>query len=177
MKTIGVPVGHLDRRARCRGQSLVEFTLVVPLFVVMLFGIFDGGRAVYMTSVLSQAAREAARVASVEARWIGSTDPACNTSGGPVCPATFAAFKADLVAAANRMVVPFSTIPSDQLYVSCDEPGGAPTGNWTTSACPSNTTGKLVSVRVTLTFSAITPIIGQMIPPMSLAGAASMTIN
>jgi hypothetical protein len=177
MKTTRAPAGSLDRRTRCRGQSLVEFTLVVPLFVVMLFGIFDGGRAVYMTSVLSQAAREATRVASVEARWIGSTDPACNTSGGPVCPATFEAFKADLVAAANRMVVPFVTIPSSQLYVSCDESGGTPTGNWTTSACASNTTGKVVSVRVTLTFSAITPVIGQLIGPLSLAGAASMTIN
>ena len=48
--------------------------------------------------------------------------------------------------------------------MSCDEPGGAPTGDWTTSACPNNTTGKLVSVRVTLTFSAITPIIGQFDP-------------
>jgi hypothetical protein len=177
MKTMRLPTGNSDQRSRCRGQSLVEFTLVLPLFVVMLFGVFDGGRAVYMTSVLSQAAREAARVASVEASWIGSSDPACNTSGGPVCPATFAAFKADLVAAANRMVVPFMTIPSSQLYVSCDEPGGAPTGDWTTSACPSNTTGKLVSVRVTLTFSAMTPVIGQLIGPVRLAGAASMTIN
>jgi hypothetical protein len=30
---------------------------------------------------------------------------------------------------------------------------------------------------VTLTFSAITPVIGQLIGPLSLAGAASMTIN
>ena len=160
-----------------RGQSLVEFSLVLPIFFMIVFGIFDGSRAVYMNSVLSQAAREGARVAAVEAAWIGSTDPACGAVGGPICPSSFAALKADIVAAANRMVAPFTAIASSQVYVRCDLWGGTPTGNWTYSSCANHTTGNVVSVRVTLYYSAITPVIGSIIPPMTLSGSASMTIN
>jgi hypothetical protein len=177
MRSTRIPAGGLDPHARRRGQGLVEFALVLPVFFLVFFGLFDGGRAVYMNSIVSQAAREGARVASVEARWIGSTDPTCGTLGGPVCPASIAALKADVVAAANRMVAPFGSIPSGHVYLSCDTPGNAPTGNWTSSDCTTNNTGNIVSVRVVLTFTAVTPVIAQIIPPLSLAGAATMTIN
>ena len=63
-----------------RGQALVEFALVLPVFLMILFGIIDGGRYVFQNNVLSQAAREGARVAAAEAGWIGKTtaqDPSC----------------------------------------------------------------------------------------------------
>ena len=75
-------------RGRTRhGQALVEFALVIPIFLLMLFGLIDIGRLVYLNATLSQAAREGARVGSVEASYRGSADPACGTAGGPVCPA------------------------------------------------------------------------------------------
>ena len=73
--------GVVGRRRR-RGQSLVEFALVLPIFLLVLFGLIDVGRYVYMNTMLSQAAREGARVASVEASWIGSTPTrAANAAG------------------------------------------------------------------------------------------------
>jgi Flp pilus assembly protein TadG len=48
-----------------RGQSLVEFALVAPVFILVLVGIFDVGRAVFAFNTLSNASREAARVAIV----------------------------------------------------------------------------------------------------------------
>lgn len=48
-----------------RGQGLVEFALVLPLFVLILFGLFDLGRAVYAYNTISNASRESARVAIV----------------------------------------------------------------------------------------------------------------
>ena len=48
------------------GQTLVEFALVVPIFMLVIFGRFDVGRAVYANSVLSQGAREGARLAATE---------------------------------------------------------------------------------------------------------------
>ena len=48
-----------------RGQALVEFALVVPLFLLMLVGIFDLGRAVFTYNTLTNAAREGARMAIV----------------------------------------------------------------------------------------------------------------
>ena len=48
-----------------RGQGLVEFALALPIFIVILFGLFDLGRAVYGFNTISNASREAARVAIV----------------------------------------------------------------------------------------------------------------
>ncbi len=44
-----------------RGQTLVEFALVIPILLLLSVAIFDLGRAVYYTSVLHNAAREGAR--------------------------------------------------------------------------------------------------------------------
>ena len=50
---------------RPRGQALVEFSLSIIVFLVILMGIFDLGRAVYMYNGVSEAAREIARRTSV----------------------------------------------------------------------------------------------------------------
>lgn len=57
----------IDRRARERhkGQALVEFALVIPLFLLLLVGLFDLGRAVFSYNTLTNAAREGARIAIV----------------------------------------------------------------------------------------------------------------
>lgn len=49
-----------------RGQSLVEFALTLPMLLVVMFMITEFGRALYQYNVLSQATREAARLAVVD---------------------------------------------------------------------------------------------------------------
>ncbi len=169
-----------------RGQTLVEFALVLPIFLVMLFGLFDAGRYVYMSSVVSQAAREGARLAAVETSWIGSTDPSCGATGGPICPATAAALQTDVLNAANRMVAPFGSISSGNLYISCDPAAGpAPTGNWTVGTACTGTvgttpgtgaTGNLISVRVVMTFTPFTPGLSQ-VGTITTSGSATMVSN
>jgi hypothetical protein len=159
------------------GQSLVEFALVFPIFMLLLFGLIDGGRLVYQHSVLSQAAREGARLASVEASWIGVSDPGCGSAGGPVCPANVTAMKTDIISAANRMIAPFASIASADVFVRCDPSGGAPSGNWTGTSCSSNTTGHVASVRVTGTFRAITPIVSQIVGIVPMSASTSMVIH
>jgi Flp pilus assembly protein TadG len=159
------------------GQSLVEFALVLPIFMLLLFGLIDGGRLVYQHSVLSQAAREGARLASVEASWIGVSDTGCGSAGGPVCPATAAAMKTDIITAANRMISPFATVTSADVFVRCDPSGGTPTGNWTGSTCTSNAAGNVASVRVAGTFRPITPILAQIVGNVSMSASTSMVIN
>ena len=44
-----------------RGQTMVEFALLIPAFLLMTVMIFDLGRAVYYSSTLHNAAREGAR--------------------------------------------------------------------------------------------------------------------
>jgi Flp pilus assembly protein TadG len=44
-----------------KGQSLVEFALVLPILLLVIFGLFDLGYAVFIKNMISNAAREGAR--------------------------------------------------------------------------------------------------------------------
>ncbi|MDY6992694.1 MAG: TadE family protein [Pseudomonadota bacterium] len=48
------------------GQTLVEFTLVLPLLFILVMGLFDIGRAVFYYAVINTAAREGTRYAVVQ---------------------------------------------------------------------------------------------------------------
>ena len=53
------------RTGRERGQAMVEFALVLMVFLVLLMAVFDFGRAVYQNNGVAEAAREIARATSV----------------------------------------------------------------------------------------------------------------
>ena len=53
----------LRSRPRLRGQALVEFALVFPLFLMVLFSVISFGLYVFCNQQLANAAREAARYA------------------------------------------------------------------------------------------------------------------
>jgi Flp pilus assembly protein TadG len=55
----------LRSRHRGRGQALVEFALVIPVFLILLMAVFDLGRAVFAYNSVTNAAREGARLAIV----------------------------------------------------------------------------------------------------------------
>ena len=48
-----------------RGQTLVEFALIMPVFLILLFGLADFGRGFYAYLIVTNAAREGARSAAV----------------------------------------------------------------------------------------------------------------
>ncbi|MEX1171413.1 MAG: TadE/TadG family type IV pilus assembly protein [Chloroflexota bacterium] len=52
-------------RSTARGQALVEFSLTIIIFLVLLMGVFDLGRGIYMFNGVSEAAREIARRTAV----------------------------------------------------------------------------------------------------------------
>jgi Flp pilus assembly protein TadG len=56
------------------GQSLPEFALVVPIFLMLVLAVLDVGRVVWANNSLSNAAREAARFAIVHG---GSSTTPC----------------------------------------------------------------------------------------------------
>jgi len=49
-----------------RGQSLVEFALVLPVLILLLMGIVDFGRILSIHELISVAARDGARYASID---------------------------------------------------------------------------------------------------------------
>ena len=64
----------MNARWSQRGQSLVETALVLPILLIILMGIFDFGRAIFAYNAVSNAAREAARVAIVNQNTTGVVD-------------------------------------------------------------------------------------------------------
>jgi hypothetical protein len=72
---------HRRPSSRTRGQALLEFALVLPIFLALLFMIVDFGRVVWATGSLSSAAREGARYAIVHG---GTASNPCPV--GPAVP-------------------------------------------------------------------------------------------
>ena len=60
------------------GQNLVEFALVVPMLLLLVFGIAEFGRAWMTRNILTGAAREAVRVAVVPDGSIGAATTRAN---------------------------------------------------------------------------------------------------
>ena len=57
------PTPRLSKQRRS-AQSLIELTLVVVVLLVLMFGLIDFGRAIYMQQVITNLTREGANLAS-----------------------------------------------------------------------------------------------------------------
>jgi Flp pilus assembly protein TadG len=78
------PGGHAPRD---RGAAAVEFALLLPLLLFLVFGIIDFGRALNAEIVLTQAAREGSRLAALgesNANVISGTQTAATGLGQAV---------------------------------------------------------------------------------------------
>lgn len=151
------PQRHIEPCRRNRGQSLVEFALVVPLFILMLFGLIDLGRYVYATNAMNQATREAARVGSVQ----GWAQDCGGASSRTVCIQN---------TTNGRMVgVPTTTVSS-----SCSRTVGTGPITVTADNCQP---GDVLSVQASTSFSMLTPVIGQMLGTVTVHGQAQITVN
>ena len=85
-----------------KGQSLIEFALVIPIFLFLLFGIMEFGRGWETVNVVTSAAREGARVAAVTGPNISSATNAAQRilSAGNISDASISVSGPD----ANREV-------------------------------------------------------------------------
>lgn len=161
-----------------QAQALVEFALVLPVFLLIVLALFDTGKGVFSYNTISQAAREGARLASVEVSWVGATGANCTA---PVCPANTTALRTDVLTALNRMTAGVGTIPSANLFIHCHAANSSvpvSTASW--NGCSSAaSTGNVVTVRVDYTYS---PIIGSFFRwvtagTMALSSSTTMAIN
>lgn len=93
---LGLRLGHrlrLGLRAGCRRRSgqdkgavAVEFALVVPVFVMLVLGLFEFGRAFNIQVSLSEAARESVRYAAVHSADADFTVGAAQAAGVAAAP-------------------------------------------------------------------------------------------
>jgi len=63
----------LKRILNAKGQSLVEFALILPVLLLLILGVIEFGRAFYMKNTLVNAVRNAARKAVVNSNWNQNT--------------------------------------------------------------------------------------------------------
>ena len=140
---------------------MVEFALVLPIFLLLLFGLIDIGRYVYTANALNQAAREGARFGSV-AGWSASCAGSRDTC-----------VKRETV---NRLAGVVIT-PSD-VEVKCWRYNPAkPSEPWEVSVgqCRTN---DFLSVGLETTFQVLTPIVGQIIGNgAKVSGYARVAVN
>ncbi len=83
----------LHRTDSERGQTLVEFGLIIPIVLLIMLGLFDLGRVVFINNSLSDGARNGARHASIRPRdadYCAQVDDAVRsaTRGQPLTPYT-----------------------------------------------------------------------------------------
>jgi hypothetical protein len=155
-------------RRRTPGQALVEFAFVFPVIALMTFAFIDIGRAVFAYNTLTEAARQAVRVAVVN-----QLDP---VSGPWNCQSNRPVQNEATPQWTWRGcgVLSGATIgvqPSD-VSVEYSTPGG------TDLICaPHLNVGCLVTVTVTTKFSPITPVAGQLIGSFDMTSTSQMPLE
>ncbi len=145
------------RRRRGKGQALVEFALVAPIFFLILFSIIEFGRYVFTVQILNEAAREGARYAIVH----GSQS---------LCPS----------GPMPGVTVPNPCDPTGQRVMdvvkssAAGVAGTAPilvTVTWPID----NARGHTVSVSVSYQFQTLIPVVP--LPTIQVTGASTLVVN
>jgi Flp pilus assembly protein TadG len=138
-------------RTRSRGQSMVEFAIVLPIITMVVLGLFDMGRAVFTYNTLAQAARQANRTAIVDQ----NTDrvKAMAVAAAPTIGLT-----------SSNVTVCFKT--EDSTQTDCSSPS--------TDNCSSSVRiiGCLAIVTASLTYTPITPVVSLFLPSIALTSTS-----
>jgi len=140
-------------RRRRSGQALVEFALILPIFILLLLAVFDVGRAVFIYNGITNGAREGARLAIVNQTTASITTRVTDQSPG--APVTICVV----------LLAPGQTT---------NDCASTPAGN--RCATPPQL-GCIASVEVAAQYRAITPVVGNLIGPMTLTARSEVPIE
>ena len=159
-----------------RGQTLVEFALIIPLFLAFLFAIVDFGRVVWANDALASSAREAARFAIVHggsattACPVGPFDPLLITppAASSSCPYPSPSKQAIIEVARSFAIAGGAPINVDVCY------GDGCSGS--TDVASTNVRGTPITVTVSSTVDLVTgKFIGQ--GTFNLSAKSTMLVN
>ncbi len=154
-------LGRLRRRQD--GAAAVEFALVVPLFLTLMFGIFEFGRLFAWHTAIVTASREAARYGSA----IGDS-----ANGFPQYT------NCDEIIAAGKALSVVLELEDADFTVGFDSGPGTtvrPCSDPTTNLATINDGDRIV-VTVSREFESVVPLIGDIIGPLTLEGTDRRSI-
>ena len=155
-------------RPRSRGQALVEFAFVFPVIALMTFAFIDIGRAVFAFNTLTNAARQATRVAVVNqldpviGPWLcQSNRPVQNTADPDWTWRGCAAQSGATIGVQPADVsIAYSTPPGTDLTCS-----------------PHLNVGCIVTVTISTKFTPITPVAGILIGAIDMSTTSEMPLE
>jgi hypothetical protein len=171
-------------QSKSRGQAMVEFALVAPIFFLLLFLIIEGGRFVFFYEMLNNAAREGARYAIVH----GANSSPCpgkpgagGGSGPPppglvnTCDPSGANVKTAVQNAAMNLAGAGELFVYDPIWTPKNVPIPKPADCYgAASPCPgSNARGDYVSVYVEYLYHPVIPIL----PQITISAEATLVVN
>jgi len=145
------------RRSRGRGQGLVEFALVFPVFIVLVFALFDVGRAVFAYNEVTNSAREGARIAMVNQNQAKIIERIKGQSSGTTV---------------NQCIY---FVESDSTYLTCNKGTTPPPPAALCPAVPK--VGCIAHVEVWTNYAPITPLISNLIGSMTLTANSEEPIE
>ncbi|HEX5591600.1 MAG TPA: TadE/TadG family type IV pilus assembly protein [Candidatus Limnocylindrales bacterium] len=128
-------------RERERGQTLVEFSLVLIPFVLMLMAVLDLGRGIYTNNGVAQAAREIARAASVH-----------QCTG----PCTTATWSTEILEVVNTQKALVPGLANSGITIQCVDVTGTVVPVGAGLDC---TDGNFIRVKTSVSFKLITPLL------------------
>lgn len=161
----GLRTRNRGQRRDSRGQSLVEFSLVFPIIVLLMVGFFEIGRAVFAYNTIANAARQGVRVATVN-QLSDVTD--CDATR-PVEDPYEPHWSIRGCAIQTGSVIGIKTA---NVAVSYAAPPG------TTLSCnPTLHVGCIATVTVNYNFTVATPFINLLIGPIAMSQSSSMPIE
>jgi hypothetical protein len=149
-------IGNRNPKAH-KGQGLVEFALILPVFLMLIMGIVEFGRLMITYSGVASASREAARYGASVGTNASGVQHFRDCTG---------------IRDEARRVAPLAPLADSDIVIEYDNPA---TG-FHTSACPpvQLALGDRIVVTVTFTFEPIVPLIN--LPPLPLQSTTARTV-
>ncbi len=141
-----------DAHDQSRGQALLEFAVVAPIFFLLVFAMIDFGRYVYYVQILNNAAREGARYAIVHGS--NSFQPAGPSSNDPTVAGVVRSYAVGVTGNGALTITSVWGTPPNP---------------------PTNNRGSNVDVKVSYAFRSIVPIVP--LPPITITGESTLVIN
>jgi Flp pilus assembly protein TadG len=158
----GKVAGLKKARNRSNGQAMVEFALVLPVLLLIIFGIIEASRLVFMYSSVINASREAARFGSASGFDSAGTLNYQNCAGIRNAARQVAFL---YVLQDSDITIQYDTGPGSTVFHTC-------TGSIDTGV--SVVAGDRVLVTITTAFNPIVPLVG--LTPKTLSSSSARTI-